>query len=221
MNEFLGLMLDPFVDGRGGSSTSGGALGFAPDQQTSLPPDIVSAYARMTQGAAATDIRPALERVGRGLRRQQPRRNGDPSVGSKQRNDKHLRLRRRHGLSLLARHRARLLARRRRHQLESGAGRSAPAGAMRFWPASMASTHAGPVYRRRRARLCQQLVHNRPHGVCRRSAHRALRGPGLRRRGSKAAIALSFRRSRHLSASRPTRPSRRSTSTRRLTARPI
>src|ERR1700758_1391095 len=32
MNQFLGLMLDPFVYGRGGSSTGGGALGFAPDQ---------------------------------------------------------------------------------------------------------------------------------------------------------------------------------------------
>jgi uncharacterized protein with beta-barrel porin domain len=44
MNEFLDLMLDPFVDGRGGSS-SGGALGFAPDQQENLPPDLALAYA--------------------------------------------------------------------------------------------------------------------------------------------------------------------------------
>ena len=45
MNECLGLMLDPFVDGRGGGAGSGGVLGFAPDQQTSLPPDVALAYA--------------------------------------------------------------------------------------------------------------------------------------------------------------------------------
>ena len=48
MDEFLALMLDPFVDGRlgGGVSTAGGqAMGFAPDQQASLPPDIALAYA--------------------------------------------------------------------------------------------------------------------------------------------------------------------------------
>jgi uncharacterized protein with beta-barrel porin domain len=48
-NEFLGLMLDPFVDGRlgGGGGIGGGgqAIGFAPDQQASLPPDIALAYA--------------------------------------------------------------------------------------------------------------------------------------------------------------------------------
>jgi autotransporter-associated beta strand protein len=48
MDEFLQLMLDPFVDGRLGSgigSGGGKALGFAPDQQASLPPDIALAYA--------------------------------------------------------------------------------------------------------------------------------------------------------------------------------
>jgi hypothetical protein len=49
-NEFLGLMLDPFVNGRGfvGSTGGGGsfsAIGFAPDEQTNLPPDIALAYA--------------------------------------------------------------------------------------------------------------------------------------------------------------------------------
>jgi hypothetical protein len=44
-NEFLTLMLDPFVNGRGNVGGVGGpALGFAPDQQTSLPPDIALAY---------------------------------------------------------------------------------------------------------------------------------------------------------------------------------
>ncbi len=45
MTEFLGLMLDPFVYGRGGFSASGQPLGFAPDQEASLPPDIALAYA--------------------------------------------------------------------------------------------------------------------------------------------------------------------------------
>ena len=43
MNQFLGLMLDPFVDGRFGAG--GGPIGFAPDQQASFPPDIALAYA--------------------------------------------------------------------------------------------------------------------------------------------------------------------------------
>jgi uncharacterized protein with beta-barrel porin domain len=38
-------MLDPFVYGRGGFSASGQPLGFAPDQEASLPPDIALAYA--------------------------------------------------------------------------------------------------------------------------------------------------------------------------------
>ena len=48
-NEFLTLMLDPFVNGRGyapgGPGGGGLALGFAPDEQTSLPPDVTLAYA--------------------------------------------------------------------------------------------------------------------------------------------------------------------------------
>jgi autotransporter-associated beta strand protein len=49
-NEFLGLMLDPFVNGRGyvGSAGGGGgfsAIGFAPEQRDNLPPDIALAYA--------------------------------------------------------------------------------------------------------------------------------------------------------------------------------
>ena len=44
MNEFLSLMLDPFVAGRSGSPGGGSALGFAPDQPASFPPDIALAY---------------------------------------------------------------------------------------------------------------------------------------------------------------------------------
>jgi outer membrane autotransporter protein len=44
-NQFLGLMLDPFVDGRSGvAGTSGPALGFAPEREA-LPEDIALAYA--------------------------------------------------------------------------------------------------------------------------------------------------------------------------------
>lgn len=43
MNQFLDLMLDPYVDGRG-NGTGGGRLGFAPDQQASFPSDIALAY---------------------------------------------------------------------------------------------------------------------------------------------------------------------------------
>jgi uncharacterized protein with beta-barrel porin domain len=48
-NEFLNLMLDPFVNGRGyapgATGGSRGALGFAPDEQTNLPSDVALAYA--------------------------------------------------------------------------------------------------------------------------------------------------------------------------------
>jgi outer membrane autotransporter protein len=46
-SQFLALMLDPFVDGRqGGFGTAGArAIGFAPEQQDNLPPDVALAYA--------------------------------------------------------------------------------------------------------------------------------------------------------------------------------
>jgi uncharacterized protein with beta-barrel porin domain len=45
MDEFLSVMLDPFVDGRFGGGLGGGAMAFAPDQEVALPPDIALAYA--------------------------------------------------------------------------------------------------------------------------------------------------------------------------------
>ena len=45
MSQFLNLMLDPFVDGRLGGFGGSGAIGFAPEQQANLPPDIALAYA--------------------------------------------------------------------------------------------------------------------------------------------------------------------------------
>jgi uncharacterized protein with beta-barrel porin domain len=45
MNQFLGLMLDPFVDGRSGvGGADHPALGFAPERET-MPPEIALAYA--------------------------------------------------------------------------------------------------------------------------------------------------------------------------------
>jgi autotransporter-associated beta strand protein len=43
-NQFLGVMLDPFVDGRSGAG--GGAIGFAPER-AELPEDIALAYAKI------------------------------------------------------------------------------------------------------------------------------------------------------------------------------
>jgi autotransporter-associated beta strand protein len=56
MDEFLNLMLDPFVDGRLGSGASdggGSAMGFAPDAQTILPPDVALAYAGVLKAPPA------------------------------------------------------------------------------------------------------------------------------------------------------------------------
>ena len=54
--QFLGLMLDPFVDGRGGIAVAGGpALGFAPER-AALPDDIALAYGKVTK--APPDTRP-------------------------------------------------------------------------------------------------------------------------------------------------------------------
>jgi hypothetical protein len=48
MNQFMGAMLDPFVDGRFGGSASN----FAPDREASLPPEIAMAYASVMKAPA-------------------------------------------------------------------------------------------------------------------------------------------------------------------------
>jgi autotransporter-associated beta strand protein len=58
MTAFLGLMLDPFVDGRagfgGGTPTgTGTATGFAPEQTTGFPPDVALAYNSMLKAPPA------------------------------------------------------------------------------------------------------------------------------------------------------------------------
>jgi uncharacterized protein with beta-barrel porin domain len=59
--EFLNLMLDPFVNGRGSGPSadgngSGGAASFAPDEQASLPPEIAQAYAEVFKAPAKTNF---------------------------------------------------------------------------------------------------------------------------------------------------------------------
>ncbi len=81
MNEFLGLMLDPFVYGRGGSGAGGAALGFAPDQQANLPPDIALAYAGVLKAPPSTTFNQRWSTWGSGFGGSGTT-NGDPSVGS-------------------------------------------------------------------------------------------------------------------------------------------
>jgi uncharacterized protein with beta-barrel porin domain len=57
MNQFLGLMVDPFANGRGGGP-GGGATGFAPEQTSSLPPDIALAYASVLKAPPANAAAP-------------------------------------------------------------------------------------------------------------------------------------------------------------------
>ena len=56
--QFLGAMLDPFVDGRG-RGANGPALGFAPDREK-LPDDVALAYAKVMKAPVAT-APPAFE----------------------------------------------------------------------------------------------------------------------------------------------------------------
>jgi autotransporter-associated beta strand protein len=58
-SQFLGLMLDPFVDGRGGPG--GGPLGFAPEREA-LPEDIAAAYAKVMKAPVYKAVPGTLER---------------------------------------------------------------------------------------------------------------------------------------------------------------
>lgn len=76
MNQFLGLMLDPFVDGRFGAGTSN----FAPDREASLPPDIAMAYASVLKAPPkVVDNRWSVWGTGFGGT---SHANGDPAIGS-------------------------------------------------------------------------------------------------------------------------------------------
>ncbi len=82
MSEFLNLMLDPSSGGGGASLASGGgALGFAPDQAASLPPDIALAHAGLLKAPLklAYDQRWTAWGAGFGG---SATTNGDPLIGS-------------------------------------------------------------------------------------------------------------------------------------------
>ena len=82
MTQFLGLMLDPFVDGRGGGlGAGGGAIGFAPEQQNNLPPDIALAYASILTKAPPPSFEQRWTAWGSAYGGAN-NANGDPVVGS-------------------------------------------------------------------------------------------------------------------------------------------
>jgi outer membrane autotransporter protein len=79
-NQFLGIMLDPFVDGRSSSAGTGGpALGFAPEREE-LPEDIALAYSKILKAPpkpATFDQRWSVWGAGYGGSN---RTSGDPAV---------------------------------------------------------------------------------------------------------------------------------------------
>jgi uncharacterized protein with beta-barrel porin domain len=84
MTQFLSLMLDPFVGGRNGvgGSGSGGALGFAPEQETYFPSDVALAYDAILKAPpkpAGLDQRWNVWGTAYGGA---DKTNGDPAVGS-------------------------------------------------------------------------------------------------------------------------------------------
>jgi uncharacterized protein with beta-barrel porin domain len=81
-NEFLQLMLDPFVNGRGNVGGGGGpALGFAPEQRDNLPPDIALAYASILTKAPPQSFEQRWTAWGSAYGGAN-NANGDPAVGS-------------------------------------------------------------------------------------------------------------------------------------------
>ena len=79
-NEFLELMLDPFVNGRGNVGGGGPALGFAPERD-SLPPDIALAYASILTKAPPVSFEQRWTAWGSAFGGAN-RTNGEPAAGS-------------------------------------------------------------------------------------------------------------------------------------------
>jgi uncharacterized protein with beta-barrel porin domain len=82
-NEFLSLMLDPFVSGRGNMgamAVTSPASGFAPEQ-TSLPPDLALAYASILNKAPSQNFEQRWTAWGSAFGGAN-NANGDPSTGS-------------------------------------------------------------------------------------------------------------------------------------------
>jgi uncharacterized protein with beta-barrel porin domain len=82
-DQFLTLMLDPFVDGRQGrlGSGGGGAIGFAPEQQENLPPEIALAYAATLKKAPPPTFDQRWTAWGAAYGGSN-RTNGDAAIGS-------------------------------------------------------------------------------------------------------------------------------------------
>ncbi|HMG79449.1 MAG TPA: autotransporter domain-containing protein [Xanthobacteraceae bacterium] len=80
MSEYLSLMLDPFVAGRGGSA-AGGATPFAPEQQASFPPDIALAYAAILKAPPKQIFEQRWTAWGAGFGGYN-KTSGDPTVGT-------------------------------------------------------------------------------------------------------------------------------------------
>jgi autotransporter-associated beta strand protein len=81
-DQFLSLMLDPFVYGRaGGSGPGGGAIGFGPEQEATLPPDIALAYASILTKAPPQSFDQRWTAWGSAYGGAN-NANGDPAVGS-------------------------------------------------------------------------------------------------------------------------------------------
>jgi uncharacterized protein with beta-barrel porin domain len=81
MTEFLGLMLDPFVDGRGGFGNGGGANGFAPEQMANFPPDIALAYNAILKAPPQQNFEQRWTAWGTSFGGYN-KTNGDPTIGS-------------------------------------------------------------------------------------------------------------------------------------------
>jgi Autotransporter beta-domain len=82
-HQFLELMLDPFVNGRGYAPgpAGGGALGFAPDEQASLPDDVALAYASILKAPPKPAFDQRWSTWGTGFGGSNTT-SGDPAVGS-------------------------------------------------------------------------------------------------------------------------------------------
>jgi autotransporter-associated beta strand protein len=178
-NQFLGIMLDPFVDGRG-DVLGGSAIGFAPEHEE-LPDDIALAYSKVLK---APPKPPSFEQRwsvwGAGY-------GGSNRHHWRYRGGRHPRSIRAHGrrrgrsrLSPRARHGRRLRARRRRHQLVPRA--RARGRQERCVPGRCLRHDAmGPGLSRRGLRLHQSLDVDRPLRLCRRPSHRKLQRAEFRR----------------------------------------
>ena len=216
-SQFLSLMLDPFVDGRSGIADSNGpALWFAPEREA-LPEEHRACVFLGAQGAAeGVALRSGLERMGLGLRRQQPHGRRPGRAGKSRPVRQHGGICRRPRQSHLTGHGGGHGARRRRHELEPGNGTGWRQE--RCFPGRPLRRNAlGSRLSQRRARLHQSLDVDRSFRLCGRPSHRELQRPEPGRAGGER-VPNSHRCS---AALRLTSRSRLNTSARRPTARPI